>query len=63
MSLYEVRFMNRKGKKGKARTVQPLPDSQSYLLTPKSEFFIREAYKALRSNVSFSLADKEGSKE
>ena len=62
MSLYEVTCMNRKGKKGKARTVQPLPDSQSYLLTPKSEFFIREAYKTLRSNVSFSLADKEGSK-
>jgi len=62
MSLYEVRCMNRKGKKGKVRTVQPLPDSQSYLLTPKSEFFIREAYKTLRTNVSFSLAGKEDCK-
>lgn len=62
MSLYEVTCMNRKGKKGKAQTVQSLPDSQGYLLTPKSEFFIREAYKTLRTNVSFSLAGSEGCK-
>lgn len=62
MSLYKVTCMNRKGKKGRGRSVQPLPDSQSYLLTPKSEFFIREAYKTLRTNVSFSLAGREGCK-
>lgn len=30
------------------------------LLSAQSDFFVREAYKTLRTNVSFSLADKEG---
>lgn len=60
MSLYEVKCMNRKGKKTAARNALPMQDSQSFLLTPKSDFFIREAYKTLRTNVSFSLADGEG---
>jgi len=62
MNLYEVKCMGRKGKKGTKRAIRPQQDSQSFLLTPKSEFFIREAYKTLRTNVSFSLAEKDGCK-
>ena len=29
------------------------------LLSPKSDFYVREAYKTLRTNVSFALADEE----
>lgn len=32
------------------------------LLSPKSNFFVREAYKTLRTNVSFALNDEDGSK-
>lgn len=35
---------------------------RSYILTPKSGFYTKEAYKALRTNVNFSLADTEGCK-
>lgn len=62
MSLYEVKCTSRKGKKGAGRPVMPVQDHQDYLLTPKSEFFIREAYKTLRTNVSFSLADEDSCK-
>jgi len=62
MNLYEVKCMNRKGKPGMKRKGKPLQESQNFLLTPKSEFFIREAYKTLRTNVSFSLAEKDGCK-
>lgn len=62
MNRYEVKCMNRKGTFGMKRKGKPLQDSQNFLLTPKSEFFIREAYKTLRSNVSFSLAEKDGCK-
>lgn len=62
MSLYEVKCTNRKGKKGPGRAAVSMQDSQEYLLNPKSEFFIREAYKTLRTNVSFSLADEDSCK-
>ncbi len=35
---------------------------QKNLLSENSNFFVREAYKTLRTNVSFSLTDAEGSK-
>ena len=37
-------------------------EDRNNLLTPKSDFFIREAYKTLRTNVSFSLTGEEKSK-
>mgnify|MGYP003292819951 CR=1 FL=1 len=46
----------------KKRAVVRIQEDRKYLLTPKSGFFVREAYKILRSNVSFSLTGEESSK-
>lgn len=62
MNLYEVKCTNRSAKKQRKQDPKHLRDDSGHLLTPKSDFFIREAYKTLRTNVSFSLADQEGSK-
>lgn len=35
---------------------------RKFILTPESGFYIQEAYKALRTNVSFALANTEGCK-
>lgn len=35
---------------------------RKFLLNNQSDFYLREAYKTLRTNVSFSLADVDGSK-
>ena len=45
-------------RKKQQKTVHP----KEGLLTDKSDFFITEAYKTLRTNLVFSLAGKEGSK-
>ena len=37
-------------------------EERKHILTEKSGFFQREAYKVMRTNVSFALADKEGCK-
>lgn len=39
-----------------------LQEERQYLLQPSSDFFVREAYKTLRTNVSFSLTGDEHSK-
>ena len=39
-----------------------IQSDQQQLLSLASDFFIREAYKTLRTNVSFALAGEEGSK-
>lgn len=39
-----------------------LETEQKFILSDKSEFFIREAYKTLRTNVTFSLAGEEACK-
>jgi len=39
-----------------------LETEQKYILSDQSDFFIREAYKTLRTNVTFSLAGEEGGK-
>ena len=53
-------------KKQKRRTAVPssalIADERKHILGPDSEFFIREAYKTLRTNTMFSLAEKEGSR-
>ena len=46
----------------KQRDVAKIREERRNLLTPKSDFFIREAYKTLRTNVSFSLTGEEASK-
>lgn len=46
----------------KQRDVARIREERRNLLTPKSDFFIREAYKTLRTNVSFSLTGEEASK-
>lgn len=47
---------------GKQRDAARIREDRRFLLTPKSDFFIREAYKTLRTNVSFSLTGEEKSK-
>lgn len=39
-----------------------LQDERKNLLSPRSDFYIREAYKILRTNVSFALTGEEKSK-
>lgn len=39
-----------------------IEEDRKHILTSKSGFFMREAYKTLRTNVNFALADAEGSK-
>lgn len=39
-----------------------ITEDRKHILTANSEFYIREAYKALRTNVNFALADTEGCK-
>ena len=40
--------------------VDSIPLERRNLLTARSNFFVREAYKTLRTNVSFALAEQEG---
>ena len=51
-----------RAKPAKQREVIQIREERRNLLTPKSDFFIREAYKTLRTNVSFSLTGDEKSK-
>ena len=51
---------NRK-KSGEQRR-STIAEDRKHILTAKSGFYIREAYKALRTNVNFALADTEGCK-
>ena len=39
-----------------------IAEERRFILSQKSSFFIREAYKTLRSNTMFALADQDGSK-
>lgn len=44
------------------REASSILDERRNMLSSKSNFFVREAYKTLRTNVSFALADEEGCK-
>lgn len=48
--------------RGKNPPVMQIEEERAHILTEKSSFFLREAYKTLRTNVVFSLADVEGCK-
>lgn len=51
------------GNKGKrTKTGSSIQTERKNILSPKSDFFIREAYKTLRTNVSFALPGEEGCK-
>ncbi len=52
-------FSRKNNKKKNSLSIQ---EERKHLLTPKSEFFIREAYKTLRTNVSFALPGEGGCK-
>jgi len=41
------------------KEVESILEERRNLLSPKSDFFVREAYKTLRTNVSFSLTGEE----
>lgn len=49
-------------KKGKQQENQSIQEERKNLLSAKSDFFIREAYKTLRTNLSFSLGADDQSK-
>ena len=59
MSFLNTIFKTKKKKK-MSRSAQLLSDRKT-LLTSKSNFFVREAYKAMRTNVNFSIADEKNS--
>lgn len=52
---------NKSDKSQHSRTAK-IKEDRKYILTSKSGFFLREAYKSLRTNVNFSLADTDGCK-
>lgn len=39
-----------------------IKEDRKHILSSKSSFFLQEAYKSLRTNINFSLADQEGCK-
>ena len=49
------------GKKNKKKNAgsRSIENEQKYLLTHKSDFFLREAYKTMRTNVTFALASEK----
>jgi len=52
----------RKDKKTPSRDGLSIQDERKHLLSDQSDFYIREAYKTLRTNVSFALNNEEGCK-
>lgn len=59
MSLFWKKDTKKKGKQQKSQSIQ---DERKNLLSVKDDFFIREAYKTLRTNVSFALGADDKSK-
>ena len=45
-----------------AQRLAKIKHDRKHILSKKSGFYLQEAYRALRTNVNFALADKEGSK-
>ena len=52
--------MAQKGKRAGAGGSTLMADERRHILSPDSDFFIREAYKTLRTNAMFALAGQEG---
>ncbi len=51
-----------KKKKSVGKRQTTIAEDRKHILTSKSGFYLREAYKTLRTNVNFALADTEGCK-
>ena len=49
-------FGKKKKQKNPARSIE---NEQKYLLSHKSDFFLREAYKTMRTNVTFALTEEK----
>ncbi|MBE6571324.1 MAG: CpsD/CapB family tyrosine-protein kinase [Ruminococcaceae bacterium] len=49
-------------KRSDAKKRATIAEDRKHILTSKSGFYLREAYKTLRTNVNFALADTEGCK-
>ena len=45
-----------------AQRISKVKHDRKHILSKKSGFYLQEAYRALRTNVNFALADKEGAK-
>lgn len=45
-----------------AQRISKVKHDRKHILSKKSGFYLQEAYRTLRTNVNFALADKEGSK-
>ena len=58
-AFHKGKWKNGEDKKREGKSIQ---EERKNLLTARSDFFIREAYKTLRTNVSFSLTGDEGCK-
>lgn len=58
--------MNAKQKKKQAEAqsqrIMQMKQDRKRILTDKSDFYLQEAYKVLRTNLNFTMADTEGSK-
>lgn len=54
--------MIKKNKRAGAVGGALIADERRHMLSPDSDFFIREAYKTLRTNTMFSLAGRDGCK-
>jgi len=54
--------VTQKGKRTGAAGSALMADERRHILSPDSNFFIREAYKTLRTNTMFALAEREGCK-
>ena len=52
----------RKQAAAQAQRISKVKHDRKHILSKKSGFYLQEAYRALRTNVNFALADKEGSK-
>ena len=55
-------YKQSKKKKSDEKRRATIAEDRKHILTPHSGFYIREAYKTLRTNVNFALADAEGCK-
>lgn len=54
------KLIKKRSAAAKENHMRSIQVERSNLLTSQNDFFVLEAYKTLRTNVSFALADKEG---
>lgn len=62
MSSLFYKHSKTKKKRSAEKKHATITEDRKHILTSKSGFYLREAYKTLRTNVNFALADTEGCK-